>query len=105
MAQRDRDLGEAVRAEFQGRLRKLQDQRLEAPFEKLASAQDSEKVLACLGGLAPPFREVLMLRFQEEMSLDEIAEVTGAPLSTVKSRLYRGLEALKPRLVQKGATA
>jgi len=34
------------------------------------------------------------------MSLDEIAEVTGAPLSTVKSRLYRGLEALKPRLTE-----
>jgi RNA polymerase sigma-70 factor (ECF subfamily) len=39
-----------------------------------------------------------MLRFQEDMSLDEIATITGAPLSTVKSRLYRGLEALKPVL-------
>ena len=34
----------------------------------------------------------------EELSLDEIAHVTAAPLSTVKSRLYRGLAALKPRL-------
>ena len=41
------------------------------------------------------YREVLLLRFQEEMQLDEIATVTGAPISTVKSRLYRGLEALK----------
>ncbi|MGA7857843.1 MAG: RNA polymerase subunit sigma-70, partial [Terracidiphilus sp.] len=30
--------------------------------------------------------------------LDEIAKVTRAPLSTVKSRLYRGLAAIKPRL-------
>jgi RNA polymerase sigma-70 factor (ECF subfamily) len=32
------------------------------------------------------------------MSLEEIASVTRAPLSTVKSRLYRGLAALRPRL-------
>jgi RNA polymerase sigma-70 factor (ECF subfamily) len=73
------------------------DQRPTA-FEQLASAQDTEKVLACLGGLAPPFREVLMLRFQEEMSLDEIAEVVSIPLATVKSRLYRALGMLGMRL-------
>jgi RNA polymerase sigma-70 factor (ECF subfamily) len=43
-------------------------------------------------------REVLVLRFHEEMSLDEIAKMTNAPLSTVKSRLYRGLAALKPEM-------
>jgi RNA polymerase sigma-70 factor (ECF subfamily) len=48
--------------------------------------------------LDPAYREVLTLRFHEEMSLEEIATVTRAPLSTVKSRLYRGLAALKPRL-------
>jgi len=44
------------------------------------------------------YREVLVLRFHEELSLDEIAKVTRAPLSTVKSRLYRGMEAIKPKL-------
>lgn len=39
-------------------------------------------------------REAILLRFQEGMSLDEIAAVTKSPLSTVKSRLYRGLEAM-----------
>jgi len=43
-------------------------------------------------------REVLVLRFHEELSLEEIAKVTRAPLSTVKSRLYRGLAMIKPRL-------
>jgi RNA polymerase sigma-70 factor, ECF subfamily len=47
-------------------------------------------------------REVILLRFQEELSLDEIATLTSAPLSTVKSRLYRGLEALRPLLEQAG---
>jgi RNA polymerase sigma-70 factor, ECF subfamily len=47
-------------------------------------------------------REVILLRFQEELSLDEIATLTSAPLSTVKSRLYRGLETLRPLLEQAG---
>jgi RNA polymerase sigma-70 factor (ECF subfamily) len=43
-------------------------------------------------------REVLTLRFEEEMKLEEIAEVAGVPLSTVKSRLHRALESLRTRL-------
>jgi len=42
-----------------------------------------------------------VLRFHGEMSLEEIAQVTRAPLSTVKSRLYRGLSALKPKLARR----
>ena len=48
--------------------------------------------------LPAAFREALVLRFQEGMPLEEIANVTGAPLSTVKSRIYRGLSALEPWL-------
>ena len=48
--------------------------------------------------LEPNYREVLVLRFYEELSLEEIARMTRAPLSTVKSRLYRGLAALKPEV-------
>ncbi|MGC1832885.1 MAG: sigma-70 family RNA polymerase sigma factor, partial [Candidatus Acidiferrales bacterium] len=43
-------------------------------------------------------REVLTLRFEEEMKLEEIAEVLDAPLSTVKTRLRRALERLKVTL-------
>jgi RNA polymerase sigma-70 factor (ECF subfamily) len=68
------------------------------PFDNLASHQDSEKVLACLGGLAAQFREVVVLRFQEEMSLEEIAAVVAIPVATVKSRLYRALDMLGTRL-------
>ena len=53
-----------------------------------------------MGTLEPNYREVLTLRFHEELSLEEIAAITRAPLSTVKSRLYRGLASLKPRLQQ-----
>ncbi len=54
-----------------------------------------------LARLAAIHREVLVLRFQEDMALEEIATVLGAPVSTVKSRLYRGLQALR-ELVERG---
>jgi len=41
---------------------------------------------------------VLVLRFQEALSIEEIARMTQSPTSTVKTRLARGLRALAPRL-------
>jgi RNA polymerase sigma-70 factor (ECF subfamily) len=62
----------------------------------LVLTQESEAtVQASLGKLPAIYREVLLLRFQEELSLAEISTVLGAPISTVKSRLYRGLEDLR----------
>ena len=68
------------------------------PFEHLATLENGELVADALLTLDPLHREVLVLRFHEEMSLEEIARMTRAPLSTVKSRLYRGLAALKPHV-------
>jgi len=53
-------------------------------LNKIGVQQSLEKVPAILP-------RSMVLRFQEEMQLDEISGVTGAPISTVKSRLYRGL--------------
>jgi RNA polymerase sigma-70 factor (ECF subfamily) len=69
-----------------------------SPLEQFQVREDRAEVAEVLLKLEPNYREVLMLRFQEEMSLEEIAGVTRAPLSTVKSRLYRGLAALKPEI-------
>jgi RNA polymerase sigma-70 factor (ECF subfamily) len=68
------------------------------PFDLYQGYENSQLVAKLLLTLDPLHREVLVLRFHEELSLDEIAQVTSAPLSTVKSRLYRGLASLKPRL-------
>lgn len=68
------------------------------PFDCVANLEDREKIAAALLELDTLHREVLVLRFHEELSLEEIARVTRAPLSTVKSRLYRGLAMIKPRL-------
>jgi RNA polymerase sigma-70 factor (ECF subfamily) len=72
--------------------------REKTPFDHLATLENGALVAEALLTLEPLQREVLTLRFHEEMSLEEIARLTRAPLSTVKSRLYRGLAALKPRV-------
>ena len=69
-----------------------------SPLEQFATREDRAEVAEVLLKLEPNYREVLMLRFHEEMSLEEIATFTNALLSTVKSRLYRGLAALKPEV-------
>ena len=69
-----------------------------SPFEQFCSREDAAEVSAVLLELHASYREVLVLRFHEEMALEEIAAVTRAPLSTVKSRLYRGLATLKPQI-------
>jgi RNA polymerase sigma-70 factor (ECF subfamily) len=71
-----------------------------SPLEQFQSREDCAEVGEVLLKLEPTYREVLVLRFYEELSLEEIAGVTRAPLSTVKSRLYRGLAALKPEVEQ-----
>jgi RNA polymerase sigma-70 factor (ECF subfamily) len=68
------------------------------PFDHLATLESGQLVAEALLTLDPLHREVLVLRFHEELSLEEISRVTRAPLSTVKSRLYRGLAALKPHV-------
>jgi RNA polymerase sigma-70 factor (ECF subfamily) len=68
------------------------------PFDRFVNLEDRDRISAALLEMDTLYREVLVLRFHEEMSLEEIATVTRAPLSTVKSRLYRGLAAIKPKL-------
>ncbi len=68
------------------------------PFDHFANLEDRERIAEALLRLDTLYREVLVLRFHEDLSLDEIAKVTQSPLSTVKSRLYRGMAAIRPRL-------
>jgi len=64
-------------------------------FEQVASRETEDQIQVWLGQVPAVYREVLVLRFQEELTLEEIGAVLGAPLATVKSRLYRGLHALR----------
>ena len=75
---------------------------LPSPFLAAARSEDATRLAAAMDLLEPIYRESLLLRFQEELSLQEIAEVTGAPVTTISSRIYRGLAAL--RSVWEGGT-
>lgn len=45
--------------------------------------------------LSPQYKTIILLRYFEEMKLEEIAKITGANINTVKSRLYKALKILK----------
>lgn len=52
------------------------------------SPQDAPRMHACLGQLRPEHREVLVLRFMEDMSYEKMAAVIGCPVGTVRSRIH-----------------
>ena len=54
--------------------------------------------------LPSPYRELIVLRHSQDLSYDEIAEVTGLPLGTVKNRLFRAREAMRDEFVRRGIT-
>ena len=64
-------------------------------LERLLDFERGAMLAACIHELPAIHREVLTLRFEEDMKLEEIAAVAGVPLSTVKSRLRRALEGLR----------
>jgi len=72
----------------------------ESPFDSAVHEEVRARVEEQLRHVPEPFRTTLILRDLEEMSYEEIAEITQANLGTVKSRLTRGREALKQRLAE-----
>jgi RNA polymerase sigma-70 factor, ECF subfamily len=73
----------------------IPDTRNPSPLHSAISGQEDSAVRASLEKIALIYREVVVLRFHEELQLDEIATVMHLPVSTVKTRLYRGLEAMR----------
>ena len=77
---------------------------------RLSPEQESERSERCseielvVQALPAAYRELILLRHSQDLSYDEIAEVTGLPLGTVKNRLFRAREAMREQLVLKGIT-
>ena len=69
-----------------------------SPFVLAARTEDAQRLAQSMQTLDFIYREVLVLRFQEDLSLQEVATVVGAPVSTVASRIYRGLQTLRSLL-------
>ncbi|MBS0241272.1 MAG: sigma-70 family RNA polymerase sigma factor [Proteobacteria bacterium] len=71
-----------------------------SPEQAAVSASDTTLLRRALDGLPPIFREVIVLRELEELSYGEIADVIGAPIGTVMSRLARAREQLRAAVGQ-----
>jgi RNA polymerase sigma-70 factor, ECF subfamily len=70
------------------------EDRQPSPLDQLVAQERQRRVEDRFERLPPAVQEVLTLRLDQGLSLDEIARVTAAPLPTVKARLYRGASAL-----------
>ena len=62
------------------------------------STEDAAKIHKCLKELLPEYKEVLMLRFLEQMSYEQISQVINCRLGTVKSRIHYAKLALKKEM-------
>lgn len=56
---------------------------------------EDQEISPCLLRLEDELRALLIMRYQQELSFDEIAAITGKSLSAIKMRIYRGLEKLR----------
>lgn len=70
----------------------------ESPFDMAVRAENRARVEAALSCIPEPFRTTLILRDIEGFVYEEVAEIQGVNLGTVKSRLARGRAYLKAQL-------
>jgi RNA polymerase sigma-70 factor, ECF subfamily len=63
--------------------------------------KEIDSVVRCL---PDPYRELILLRHSKDLSYDEIVEITGLPLGTVKNRLFRAREMMRTMFIERGFT-
>jgi len=73
-------------------------------LQQVLAQERAGRLAEALAELPLIFRDVLTLRFEEEMQLEEIAATLALPLSTVKTRLHRALKHLRQHLESKWGT-
>src|SRR5687768_10955216 len=73
----------------------------EQDHERSEWRTEIEAVVRCL---PDAYRDLIVLRHSRDLSYDEIAEVTGLPLGTVKNRLFRAREMMREIFIERGFT-
>lgn len=71
---------------------------VELPERELESLELQETIQKEILKLPEKYRSVIVLKYIEELSLNEISEILDLPLGTVKTRIHRGREALRQQL-------
>lgn len=72
-----------------------------SPATVASDREQLERVLDAISRLEDPLRNVLLLRFVEGCSIDEVAEALGMPIGTVKSHIHRSRARLRQIFVEK----
>ena len=68
------------------------------PEEQLVLSETQEAVRAAIDKLPEKYKAVVVLRYMHDLSLQEISDVLDMPVTTVKTRVHRGREALRKKL-------
>lgn len=82
----------------------LADPGVETPSSRVEQRDLALAIEGAMASLKPPYREVVILRYQEGLAYEEIAEVTDLPLGTVKTHLFRARKAMVAHLEARGWT-
>lgn len=78
--------------------------------EGLSPEQQSEReerrseIEMVVQSLPTAYRELIVLRHSQDLTYEEIVEVTGLPLGTVKNRLFRAREMMRQQFINRGIT-
>src|SRR5712692_3815949 len=91
----------------------IEGDQYELPIEsgRLSPEQESERkerrieIESVIRALPSNYRELIILRHSQDLTYEEIVEVTGLPLGTVKNRLFRAREMMRQQFVEKGITS
>ena len=89
-----------------------EDDQYEVPIDSgaLTPEQESEReerrleIESVVRALPSAYRELIVLRHSQDLTYEEIVDVTGLPLGTVKNRLFRAREMMRQQFVEKGIT-
>lgn len=68
------------------------------PEDKVVTQELQETVQDALSHLQPKYRSIMILRYIEDLSLQEISDIVKLPITTIKTRIHRGREALRSKL-------
>lgn len=93
---------DSVRSAQRRRELPMDDQHEPVAAPRLADPLLGELLQTLVAELTPDARIVVTLRFQEDLDMTEIAEITDMPVNTVKSHLRRSMDALRRKLQQRG---
>jgi RNA polymerase sigma-70 factor (ECF subfamily) len=77
---------------------------LPTPEEERERSEWRTEIDTVVKCLPQGYRELIVLRHSGDLSYDEIAEVTGLPLGTVKNRLFRARELMRNMFIERGFT-